>query len=174
MAHKRRHKAASISHSSEISRKKLHILFLHPDLGIGTSMLYTPAHESMGLLIRIFFCEPGGAERLVVDAAMALRQQQQHVHLCTSHHDASHCFKETVDGSLSISVSGDWLPRSILGKGHVLCAWIRSIYLACFVIWQILIGRWNPDLFFVDQISIAIPLLKLTNRKVNWIDFKSY
>jgi hypothetical protein len=109
---------------------------------------------------------PGGAERLIVDAALALQHHKHQVHLCTSHHDVSHCFRETVDGSLKISVYGDWLPRSLFGKGHVLCAWIRNIYLALTIILGILLGHWHPDIFFVDQISIAIPLLKLTNRKV--------
>jgi alpha-1,3/alpha-1,6-mannosyltransferase len=109
----------------------------------------------------------GGAERLIVDAAMALRRHNHHVHLCTSHHDKSHCFKETIDGSLSVSVYGDWLPRSFFGKGHVLCAWIRSIFLACIVMWWVMTCRWNPDIFFVDQISISIPILKLMNRKVS-------
>lgn len=49
--------------------------FVHPDLGIG------------------------GAERLVVDAAIALQNRGHKVVLYTSHHDRSHCFKETRDGT---------------------------------------------------------------------------
>ena len=40
----------------------------------------------------------GGAERLAVDAALALKQKGCDVHFATSHHDPSHCFKETADG----------------------------------------------------------------------------
>ena len=47
------------------------IVFLHPDLGIG------------------------GAERLIVDAALALQKKQHEVHILTTHHDVKHCFTET-------------------------------------------------------------------------------
>lgn len=50
--------------------------FVHPDLGIG------------------------GAERLVVDAAVGLQDQGKHlVTMFTSHHDRTHCFEETRDGT---------------------------------------------------------------------------
>ena len=63
------------------------VVFLHPDLGIG------------------------GAERLVVDAALALRDKNHEVHIVTCHHDDSHCFEETRNGSLQVTSVGDWLPR---------------------------------------------------------------
>ncbi|OSX56256.1 glycosyltransferase family 4 protein [Postia placenta MAD-698-R-SB12] len=52
---------------------KLRIAFIHPDLGIG------------------------GAERLVVDAALGLQQLGHEVDIYTSHHDPEHCFDETRD-----------------------------------------------------------------------------
>ena len=52
------------------------IVFLHPDLGIG------------------------GAERLVVDAALALKSKNHDVHILTTHHDVNHCFTETKNGEL--------------------------------------------------------------------------
>lgn len=42
---------------------------------------------------------PGGAERLVVDAALGLQQRGHHVDIYTSHHDREHCFEETKDGT---------------------------------------------------------------------------
>ena len=45
------------------------VVFVHPDLGIG------------------------GAERLVVDAALALQAKGHPVKLLTAHHDPGHCFK---------------------------------------------------------------------------------
>jgi alpha-1,3/alpha-1,6-mannosyltransferase len=63
------------------------VLFLHPDLGIG------------------------GAERLVVDAGLALKAKSHEVHFVTCHHDVAHCFEETRDGSLNVTSVGDWLPR---------------------------------------------------------------
>ena len=67
--------------------KMVRVVFLHPDLGIG------------------------GAERLVVDAALALRDKSHDVHIVTCHHDESHCFEETRNGSLQVTSVGDWLPR---------------------------------------------------------------
>ena len=60
------------------------VAFLHPDLGIG------------------------GAERLIVDAALALKRRGHPVHLYTSHHEPDRCFKETADGTLEVTVYGDW------------------------------------------------------------------
>jgi alpha-1,3/alpha-1,6-mannosyltransferase len=50
------------------------IVFLHPDLGIG------------------------GAERLVVDAAVGLQKRGHRVVIFTSHCDPAHCFDEARDG----------------------------------------------------------------------------
>ncbi|KRZ11799.1 Dehydrogenase/reductase SDR family member 1 [Trichinella zimbabwensis] len=72
--------------------EKGRIAFLHPDLGIG------------------------GAERLVVDAALSLKRSGYDVCLFTSHHDLQHCFPETANGTLSVVVSGDFIPRSVFGK----------------------------------------------------------
>lgn len=47
------------------------VLIVHPDLGIG------------------------GAERLIVDAAVALKERGNEVIIYTSHHDRNHCFPET-------------------------------------------------------------------------------
>jgi len=51
-----------------------HTVFIHPDLGIG------------------------GAERLVVDAAVALQNRGHRVTIFTSHCDPRHCFDEARDG----------------------------------------------------------------------------
>jgi hypothetical protein len=51
-------------------------VFFHPDLGIG------------------------GAERLVVDAAIALQSRGHKVTIFTSHCDPQHCFDEARDGKL--------------------------------------------------------------------------
>ena len=77
----------------------LRIAFLHPDLGIGVTVG------------RRVFCEfadpcPGGAERLVVDAALGLQALGHSVDLYTSHHDTNHCFEETKNGgSIQLTVS---------------------------------------------------------------------
>lgn len=55
--------------------------FIHPDLGIG------------------------GAERLVVDAAIGLQSLGHEVVIYTSHHNPNHCFDETRNGQLKIKVA---------------------------------------------------------------------
>lgn len=72
--------------------------FLHPDLGIG------------------------GAERLVVDAAVATQRRGHRVVIYTAHHDPSRCFEETRDGTLRVVVAGGFVPRAICGRLHIVCA----------------------------------------------------
>lgn len=54
--------------------EKKSIVFFHPDLGIG------------------------GAERLVIDAAVGLQNLGHKVTIYTSHCDLTHCFDEARDG----------------------------------------------------------------------------
>ncbi|CAI5760514.1 unnamed protein product [Candida verbasci] len=113
------------------------IAFIHPDLGIG------------------------GAERLVVDAAIGLQNQGNQITIYTSHCDLSHCFDEISSGQLKVKVFGDFLPTNILKKFHILCAIIRQLYL---VIKLIITGEISQfDFFIVDQLSFCIPLLQLFN-----------
>ena len=103
---------ASSSSALPATPPALHVAFLHLDLGIG------------------------GAEQLVVNAAVALQQRGHRVTLWTTHHDPTHCFAETRgDGPLAphVRVAGDWLPRQILGKFTALCAVVRMLYLALVV-----------------------------------------
>ncbi|GIY02885.1 hypothetical protein CEXT_164121 [Caerostris extrusa] len=115
------------------------IVFLHPDLGIG------------------------GAERLIVDAAIALKSKGHEINIVTNHHDPNHCFSETKDGSLDVTVIGDWLPRTILGRFIALCAYIRMIYAAIFLV---CFSNIHADLFICDQVSACIPVLKLKGAKI--------
>ena len=115
------------------------VVFLHPDLGIG------------------------GAERAVIDAALALKSREHRVQFVTAHHDPSHCFQETSDGTLKVTVAGDWLPRSIFGRCYALCAYIRMIYAAMYLVF---FSGVEYDLVFCDQISACIPVLKLKKTKV--------
>lgn len=114
----------------------MRLLFLHPDLGIG------------------------GAERLVVDAALALQNRGHSVSFLTNHHDASHCFEETRNGTLRVRVVGDWLPRSIFGKFYAFCAYFRMVYAAFYVV-LFQSKEEKFDVIFCDLISLGIPILKL-------------
>jgi len=55
--------------------KKKNIVFFHPDLGIG------------------------GAERLIIDAAVSLQNRGHKVVIFTSYCDPQHCFDEARDGT---------------------------------------------------------------------------
>lgn len=111
------------------------IAFVHPDLGIG------------------------GAERLVVDAAVGLQDLGNKIVIYTSHCDKSHCFDEVSSGLLPVSVFGDFLPIAILGKFHILCAILRQLYLVVRLIASGEIS--NYDYFIVDQLSFCVPILSL-------------
>ncbi|XP_053121671.1 alpha-1,3/1,6-mannosyltransferase ALG2 [Hemicordylus capensis] len=115
------------------------VFFLHPDLGIG------------------------GAERLIVDAALALRSRGCRVQIWTPRYDPERCFSET--RKLEVRTAGGWLPRSILGRGHALCAALRMIWLALHVL---LLSGEEFDVFICDQVSACIPILRLarTHKKV--------
>ena len=108
------------------------VVFIHPDLGIG------------------------GAERAMVDSALALKSSGSNVEFFTAHHDKKHCFTETRDGTFKVTVAGDWIPRSMFNLGHAVFAYIRMLYTT--LIW-IIFGE-KADLVICDQISACIPLLK--------------
>ena len=117
--------------------KQKNIVFFHPDLGIG------------------------GAERLVVDAAVGLQNLGHKVTIFTSYRDTSHCFDETRDGTLDVRVRGDWLiPATVLGRFKILCSVLRQIHLILSITWNGELAKLKPTAFFVDQLSAGIPWLR--------------
>ncbi|CAI9784266.1 unnamed protein product [Fraxinus pennsylvanica] len=112
---------------------KLNIAIIHPDLGIG------------------------GAERLIVDAAVELATRGHHVHVFTSHHDKTRCFEETVSGIFPVTVYGAFLPRHVFYRLHAVCAYLRCIFVALCVLFM------DPtfDIILADQVSVVVPLMKL-------------
>ncbi|KAI0445551.1 hypothetical protein F4803DRAFT_507249 [Xylaria telfairii] len=113
------------------------IVFLHPDLGIG------------------------GAERLVVDAAVGLQKRGHKIVIFTSHCDPGHCFDEARDGTLDVRVRGNTLiPPSILGRFSILCAILRQLHLILQISFTSELGSLQPDAYFVDQLSAGLPLLQ--------------
>lgn len=109
------------------------IAFVHPDLGIG------------------------GAERLVVDAAVGLQDLNNDVAIFTSHCDRSHCFEEVSSNLVNVTVFGDFLPTSFHGKFHILFAILRQLYLVLALIVSGTVK--NYDYFIIDQLSFCIPLI---------------
>ncbi|XP_022848495.1 alpha-1,3/1,6-mannosyltransferase ALG2-like isoform X2 [Olea europaea var. sylvestris] len=112
---------------------KLNIAIIHPDLGIG------------------------GAERLIVDAAVELATRGHNVHVFTSHHEKSRCFEETVSGIFPVTVYGAFLPRHVFYCLHAVCAYLRCIFVALCVLFM------HPtfDIILTDQVSVVVPLMKL-------------
>ncbi|KLO19624.1 mannosyltransferase [Schizopora paradoxa] len=120
--------------ASTKGKVKLRVAFIHPDLGIG------------------------GAERLVVDAALGLQKLGHSVDMYTSHHDPAHCFEETRDGTLRVHHIKSPFPRSIRGKFHILFAHLRQLHLTAHLLNTFSTRKY--DIFFVDQLSTCIPFLR--------------
>ncbi|KAI9888672.1 MAG: Alpha-1,3-mannosyltransferase-like protein [Vezdaea aestivalis] len=124
--------------SSKSSTKPLEILFIHPDLGIG------------------------GAERLVIDAAVGLQERGHGVSVWTSHCDPSHCFDEARDGTLKVHVPRTLIPRTILSRFAILLAILRQVQLVLTLYLRSLLSAPHaPDVIFLDQLSASLPLLRL-------------
>eukprot|EP01095_Lingulamoeba_sp_RSL-Kostka_P008425 TRINITY_DN2815_c0_g1_i1.p1 TRINITY_DN2815_c0_g1~~TRINITY_DN2815_c0_g1_i1.p1 ORF type:complete len:451 (-),score=134.22 TRINITY_DN2815_c0_g1_i1:36-1388(-) len=119
----------------------IRVAFIHPDLGIG------------------------GAERLVVDAAVGLQSLNDFsVHVFTSHCSPDHSFSETQDGTLEVTIFGDFLPQTVFGLFKAPCAILRMIYVTIQVLK--LHSKKPFDAYFIDQVSIPVPLIKLINSRV--------
>jgi alpha-1,3/alpha-1,6-mannosyltransferase/myotubularin-related protein 1/2 len=112
----------------------------------------------------------GGAERLVINTAICLKDIGYDVSILTSHHDNNHCFEETNkdNGILgkSIHVYGDWIPRHIYGKGTAFFAIIRMLYITIIltiksIIYKLFNNNNYVDFVFMDGVSESIPLLTL-------------
>lgn len=85
--------------------------------------------------------------------------------MITNHHDPNHCFPET-KSELSVQVVNGWFPRKILGRFYALCAYIRMIIAALYLILFARSDVYLSDLdcVILDQVSAPIPLLKLFSR----------
>ncbi|KAF4741365.1 Alpha-1,3-mannosyltransferase-like protein, partial [Perkinsus olseni] len=104
----------------------------------------------------------GGAENLVVSAAEGLQRLGHEVEFYTSHHDLQHCFQSTRDGTLKVTVAGDWLPRTIFGRFTVICAIMRMVYLCLYAF----VTGARFDVAVNDQVSFINPLLRLIAPRV--------
>lgn len=117
--------------------KTNNIVFFHPDLGIG------------------------GAERLVIDAAVGLQKLGHKITIFTSYRDTNHCFDEARDDTLDVRVRGDWLiPATILGRFKILCSILRQLHLLVAITWSGELAKLKPTAFFIDQLSAGIPFLR--------------
>nr|POE72326.1 alpha-1,3/1,6-mannosyltransferase alg-2 [Quercus suber] len=110
------------------------IVFVHPDLGIG------------------------GAERLVIDAAVGLQNIGHKITILTSYRDTNHCFEEARDGTFVCTLDGG--PAS--GQLSILFSIVRqlSLVLSTTVLTNEL-RTLAPDVIVVDQLSACIPFFRL-------------
>ena len=110
----------------------MNVAILHPELGIG------------------------GAERLIVDAALALQRRGHRVTIFTAHRDRARCFDATRDGTLDVRVHGGRLPLHAAGRLRAPLAIARMLALGAAA------GR-QPgplDAVFCDTVANVIPLLR--------------
>ncbi|KAB8234553.1 GDP-Man:Man(1)GlcNAc(2)-PP-dolichol alpha-1,3-mannosyltransferase [Aspergillus alliaceus] len=123
------------------------VTIIHPDLGIG------------------------GAERLIIDVALALQSRGHKVTIYTSHREKSHCFEEARDGTLNVQVRGNTIfPPHIFRRFHVLMAILRQLHLTISVLRES--SSENSDtenggeseVFIVDQVPACVPFLKSLGR----------
>ncbi|XP_042551771.1 alpha-1,3/1,6-mannosyltransferase ALG2 [Dipodomys spectabilis] len=123
----------------------------NPDSGAGPSVLFL--HPDLGV---------GGAERLVLDAALALQSRGCRVKIWTAHYDPGHCFAES--RGLAVRCAGDWLPRGLGpgGRGAAVCAYVRMVFLALYVLF---LADEEFDVVVCDQVSACIPVFKLARRR---------
>lgn len=110
----------------------MRVVFIHPDLGVG------------------------GAERLIVDAAIAVKSNGHEVTMLTSHYDPNHCFEDTK--TLDVVVSGKSFPRHIAGRFHALLAYFKIFWATLWLLW---FSGMNFDVVVVDQISLPVIALKM-------------
>lgn len=123
------------------------VIIVHPDLGIG------------------------GAERLIIDVALALQNRGHRVTIYTSHRDKSHCFDEARDGTLDVRVRGNTIfPAHVLGRLHILMAALRQLHLTASLLGELgtrdqsgdskAEDEPRDDIFIVDQLPACVPFLK--------------
>lgn len=107
----------------------MRVAFIHPDLGLG------------------------GAERLVIDAALSLQANGHSCVIYTAFRDAKRCFADVSPSCecVPVRVLTVPFPRAILGHLHAILAALRCCALALYVC---VIAR--PDVAVVDIVSLPV------------------
>ncbi len=112
--------------------RRLKIAVLHPYLGLG------------------------GAERLIVDAAIELQAAGHRVTVFTTHHDPERSFEVTRDGRLDIRVHGNFLPRAVGQRLRAPCTIARMGVLAC----APALRANSYDVVLCDLVAHIVPLVR--------------
>lgn len=122
-----------------------------------TPTLLTPGSAGRPQSMRVALIHPdlglGGAERLVVDVALALQAAAHTPTIYTAFRDPARCFADVAPGreAVRVRVLRSPLPRAVLGRAHALLAALRCCALALYVC---LFAR--PDAAFVDIVSLPV------------------
>ena len=114
----------------------MRVLFVHPDLGVG------------------------GAERLIVDAAISAKSQGHIPTILTNHYDPNHCFEDTKQ--LEIITIFSWIPRCILGRFHAFFAYLKLVLAS---LWIIYLSNLSFDVVVCDQVSLPVVFFKWAGHK---------
>lgn len=98
----------------------------------------------------------GGAERVMLDAALELEQRGHRVVVFTARRGSQPSFTAFHDGSLEVHELCAWLPRRLLGRARAACTVARTAVVA------LRARRWRGqfDLILCDQVPHVIPLLR--------------
>jgi len=114
----------------------MNVAILHPELGVG------------------------GSERLVVDAAVTLQRAGHRVTLFTAHHDPTHCFAPTRDGTLDVRVCTWRVPLHFAGRLRAPLAIARMVAIGNAAVR----AQAGFDVILCDAVSHSIPLLRRRTR----------
>jgi alpha-1,3/alpha-1,6-mannosyltransferase len=115
----------------------MRVLIVHPDLGVG------------------------GAERLILDIAIATKSNGHDVTILTNQYDQKHCFEDSKD--LNIIIKFQWIPRQIFGLFHALLAYFKLMLAS---LWLIYFSGLKFDIICIDQISLPVAIFKLNKFKI--------
>lgn len=104
----------------------------------------------------------GGAERLIINYAVALQSHGHRVHIFTTQHDNTQCFPETIDGSIPFTLFAPRPVAALLSGSLTFFTYIKMVLLT---LWLLLFQP-RFDVYVVDQVALPVLLLRLCFRRV--------
>ena len=104
----------------------------------------------------------GGAERLILDMALAFKEQSHEVSIYTAEYDKEKTFTDFQTSGVEIRKVCSFLPPRIKGKFHALMNYVRMLFITLYFVFSFR----KFDLVVVDQITLPIPILRLFRKKV--------
>ena len=148
--------------SPDRSEKRLHIVFLHLDLGIGGAEQLIVNLALASLPPTDLSNDEGVSTSISTEGNNKETHLNAHVSILTTHCNQDHCFdavNQTLDPpgilSSSVHVLGESLPVTIFGKGTAFCSTLRMMYLS----YKARKMYPNADVFVLDVLPTSIPYL---------------